>query len=89
MKLTATEGCVCYSYEIDGIAVADLLNEESEHYNPTKVKDAIIKMLELPESEDKVYCNIFQNLITQLGSCNFEFNCEECGDDVYSYELEV
>lgn len=88
MKLTATEGCTCYSYQIDGVEVADLMDDESKDYNPALVKEAILKMLDLPEARGAYY-DLFQDLITELGDEEFAFHCEQCGDSVYSYKLEL
>ncbi len=87
MRLTATEGCTCYSYQIDGIEVADLLDTKSEHYHPELVKDAILRMIN-SEGESRYY-ELFQDLINRFGFCKFEYHCDQCDDDVYSFELEV
>lgn len=86
MKLTATEGCTCYHYEIDDISIDKLLDTESEYYNPDKVREAIIKMINLPEAQ-RVLEYTYQSLITQLGNEKYEFHCDDCGDSVYSYKL--
>ncbi len=87
MRLTATEGCTCYSYQIDGIEVADLLDTKSEHYNPELVKEAILRMIN-SEGESR-YFEVFQDFINRFGHCKFDYHCDQCGDDVYSFELEV
>lgn len=87
MKLTATEGCTCYSYQIDGIEVADLLDTKSEHYNPELVKEAILRVID-SEGEDSYY-ELFQYLIDSFGVRDFEYYCDQCDDDVYSFHLEV
>lgn len=87
MKLTATEGCTCYSYQIDGIEVDELLDKESGHYNPELVKDAILRMID-SEGESRYY-ELFQDLINRFGLCEFEYHCQHCDDDVYSFHLEV
>lgn len=86
MKLTATEGCTCYSYQIDGVEVRAMMDKESKDYNPALVKEAILKMIDLPEARGAYY-DLFQDLITRLGAEEFAFNCEQCGDSVYNYEL--
>ena len=88
MKLTATEGCTCYSYQIDGVEVRDMMDDESKDYNPALVKEAILKMLDLPQAKE-IYDDLFQDLITRLGDGGFAFYCEQCGDSVYDYKLEV
>ncbi len=88
MKLTATEGCTCYTYKIDDVEVKDMLDEESKEYNPALVKEAILKMIDLPQAEGHYY-DLFQSLLERFGDMKFEFHCDQCGDDVYSYKLEI
>lgn len=44
VKIEITEGCTCYSYTINGIEYGDLIDKESEHYNPDFVYDVLEAM---------------------------------------------
>lgn len=44
VKIEITEGCTCYSYTINGKEYGDLIDKESEHYNPDFVYDVLEAM---------------------------------------------
>ena len=46
MKIEITEGCVCYSYCIDGKEYVDLVDPEHEDYNPEIIKKVFHILLE-------------------------------------------
>lgn len=88
MKLEATEGCTTYWYGIDGESVADLTDKNSEKCNTQFVREVICKALQ-NEKCDRILLDIFQMIITQVGECKYEYTCDDCGDSVYSYNLEI
>lgn len=88
MKLEATEGCMCYSYSIDGVNISDYLDENSEKYNPQFLKDVLIKLIESGKC-DCMLESIFPYIVTQVGDSEFDFHCDDCGDDVYTYTIDL
>lgn len=44
VKIEITEGCTWYSYTINGKEYGDLIDKESEHYNPDFVYDVLEAM---------------------------------------------
>lgn len=44
VKIEITEGCTCYSCTIHGIEYENLIDKESEHYNPDFVYDVLEAM---------------------------------------------
>ena len=44
VKIKITEGCTCYSYTINGIEYGDLIDNESDNYNPDFVYDVLDAM---------------------------------------------
>lgn len=44
VKIEITEGCTCYSYTINGIEYGDLIDKESDDYNPDFVYDVLEAM---------------------------------------------
>lgn len=88
MKLEATEGCTCYWYGIDGISIDELIDKDSKNYNPQLLKDVLVKMITTGKC-DNILESMFQDIITQIGDCSFSHRCEDCGDSVYTYTLEI
>ena len=44
VKIEITEGCMCYSYTINGKEYGDLIDKESDDYNPDFVYDVLEAM---------------------------------------------
>lgn len=44
VKIEITEGCTCYSYTINGKEYGDLIDKESDDYNPDFVYDVLEAM---------------------------------------------
>lgn len=44
VKIEITEGCTCYSYTINGIEYGDLIDKESDNYDPDFVYDVLEAM---------------------------------------------
>lgn len=80
MKLTYTEGCTTYNLSIDGKCAEDLTVDE---------KKEIMKSL-IDKYED--ICD-FKNMIIDFLEMNaepeFKYHCDQCGDSVYEYTLEI
>jgi hypothetical protein len=75
MKINYTSGCICDSLTIDGKESADL--------SPKVIKDAIAKALE--KIDDMA---TLQDILT-TGEYEDLGHCEQCGDWITSYTLEI
>lgn len=79
MKINYTTGCTRDSLTIDG--------RESIDLSPEVIKDAIIKAL------DKINSNsVLQDIlmtVAETGEFEDLGHCEQCGDFIYSYTLEI
>lgn len=79
MKINYTTGCTCDSLTIDG--------RESIDLSPEVIKNAIIKAL------DKINSNsVLQDIlmtVAETGEFEDLGHCEQCGDFIYSYTLEI
>ena len=80
MKLEYTDGCICTSLTVDGKETVDMSKEE--------LKEVICKLLD-KESDLGVLQDIWRNLVTSQGECEDLDYCEECGDYITRYTLEI
>ena len=80
MKLEYTDGCVCTSLTVDGKETVDMSKEE--------LKEVICKLLD-KESDLGVLQDIWRNLVTSQGEFEDLGHCEECGDYITRYTLEI
>lgn len=80
MKIEYTEGCVCYGLNVDGEPFDDLDEAKKREVFNRMVK-AILK--------DSDVQNIVTELILQYGEYKHLFYCEQCGDSVCSYTMEI
>lgn len=79
MKINYTTGCTCDSLTID--------ERESIDLSPEVIKNAIIKVLDKINS-----ISVLQEIlmtIAETGEYENLGHCEQCGDFIYSYTLEV
>lgn len=61
VKLEITEGCVAYSYSIDGMEYVDLTDKEDDDYNPslvTRAMDALIEELIEQNKQDDLLVDL-------------------------------
>lgn len=81
MKLEYTDGCMSFSTTIDGKEIADI-------ENTTTIKDVIHKLV---DRIDDVGClqRLFTDLMSELGEYEDLGQCEQCGDWVFTYKLEI
>ena len=81
MILNYIDGCTAYNLTIDGVEVSELPYYEIVdviHYIVSRRKDkALLEEIlgRLIESDKKSVCDIS--------------HCDQCGDDIYSYTLEI
>lgn len=79
MKINYTSGCTCDSLTIDGKESADL--------SPKVIKDAIVKALE--KIDDMVTLQDILMTVAETGEYEDLGHCEQCGDWITSYTLEI
>lgn len=80
MKLKYTNGCICTSLTVDGKETADMTSEE--------IKVSIQAMLDR-EIDFAVLQDILTTLIESQGEYKNLGHCEECGDWIFNYTLEL
>lgn len=81
MILNYIEGCTAYRLTIDGIEVSEL--------PPYEIADVIRHLV--GRCDDKA---ILQELLSRLIESDKESicdvsHCDQCGDDIYNYKLEI
>lgn len=87
MKIELVQGCIAYSFEIDGATIYDCSMED--------LKDALSKVtahvLSKTKNEDKYKLqDVIHNLVELFGDCECDgIPCECCGDFVETYTLEI
>lgn len=80
MKLEYTDGCVCTSLTVDGKETVDMSKED--------LKEVICKLLD-KESDLGVLQDIWRDLVMSQGEFEDLGHCEECGDYITRYTLEI
>ena len=80
MKIEYTEGCVCYGLNVDGEPFNDL-DEAKKRKVFNRMVEAILKDYDIQD--------IIINLLCRYGEYKHLFNCEECGDSVCSYTINI
>ena len=79
MKINYTSGCTCDSLTIDGKESADL--------SPKVIKNAIVKALE--KIDDIATLQDILTTVAETGEYEDLGRCEQCGDWITSYTLEI
>lgn len=80
MKLTYTEGCMAYNLDID--------NKKIEDFTLQEQKD-ILKSLIDEYGDNSTIQNMIMDFLELNGIPKFIYHCDECGDNVYEYTLEI
>ena len=80
MKLEYTEGCICYGLDVDEEPFNDL-DEAKKREVFDRMVEAILKDYDIQ--------NITIDLLRQYGEYNHCFTCEDCGDSVCTYTIDV
>lgn len=80
MKLTYTDGCMAYNLDIDDKKIEDFTLQEQ--------KD-ILKSLIDKYGDNSNIQNMIIDFLESNGDSEFIGHCDECGDDVYEYTLEI
>lgn len=79
MKINYTSGCICNSLTID--------DEESADLSVDDIKDTIIKALN--KINDAAILQEILITIAETGEYENLGHCDECGDYISSYTLEI
>lgn len=80
MKLEYTEGCTCYGLDVDGKPFNDL-----KEYKKKPILNKVINAI----LEDYDIQNVLIDLLRQYGEYKHLYHCEQCGDNVCSFTLEI
>ena len=80
MKFKVTDGCTCFSTTINGKDLNEFSDEDAKLYLGYLVEHL----------KDRGYIDsIIRDIVTVTGKHKFLYHCEECGDNVCEYNLEV
>lgn len=72
MKIEITEGCICYSYLIDGKEYVNLIDSDHKDYNPDIIKRAFELLIKRAENRndnsiwDRLFCYLNDYLIEEV-----------------------
>lgn len=80
MEIEYTEGCICTNLNVDGESFY-YLEEEKKREVLDKVIESILKDYDVQ--------NVVIDLLRQWGEYKYHYTCEDCGDSVCSFTLEV
>lgn len=80
MKLEYTEGCICYSLTIDGTETSEL---------PVKKLQRTIKDLITLVDDPSTLQSMLEMIASQAGRYEDMGHCEECGDTISKWTIEV
>jgi hypothetical protein len=80
MKLEYTEGCICYGLDVDGEPFNDL-----DHDKKIEVFDRIFEHLDEEYGLNTMLVDILQH----YGEYKHIGHCDECGDNISSFTLEI
>lgn len=80
MKIEYTEGCVCYGLDVDGEPFNNL-----DHDKKIEVFDRIFEHLDEEYGLNTMLVDILQH----YGEYKHIGHCDECGDNISSYTLEI
>ncbi len=83
MKIVKTEGCV-----VNGICIDDTdisyMNEDTKQNSYNK----ILEYLKNNYSE-QMLIQLCDFITSELGTFEYLYTCEQCGDAVYEYKIEI
>lgn len=80
MKIELTAGCTVDSLQIDGKRFEDLSYRE--------MRDIIFSLV-TEFTDDELYNDIIRNIVYSKGEFKDGYTCEQCGDFVETYTLEI
>lgn len=80
MKIEYTEGCVCYGLDVDGEPFNNL-----DHDKKIEVFDRIFEHLD----EEYGLTSMLVSILQHYGEYKHIGHCDECGDNISSFTLEI
>jgi hypothetical protein len=80
MKIELTAGCTVDSLQIDGKRFEDLSYKE--------MRDIIFSLV-TEFTDEELYNDIIRNIVYSKGEFKDGYTCEQCGDFVETYTLEI
>lgn len=80
MKLTYTEGCMAYNLDIDNKEIEDFTLQDQKN---------ILKSLIDKYGDNSTIQNMITDFLELNGIPKFIGHCDECGDNIYEYTLEI
>lgn len=80
MKLTYTDGCMAYNLDIDNRKIEDFTLQEQKDI----LKSLIDKYSDICDLK-----NMIIDFLEMNAEPKFLFHCDECGDNVYEYTMEI
>ena len=80
MKIEYTEGCICYGLDVDGEPFNNL-----DHDKKIEVFDRIFEHLD----EEYGLNTMLVDILQQYGEYKHIGHCDECGDNISSFTLEI
>lgn len=83
MEIVLTEGCQQYNLEIDGVGFASLSEEKNEY-----VWMRVLDYLKDTYSSDMLN-EALQELLWNMGDCEYLGQCEQCFDSIFKYKIEI
>lgn len=81
MKLTYTEDCMAYNLDID--------NKEIEDFTLQEQKDILKSLIDKHGDNSAIIQNMIIDFLELNGISKFISHCDDCGDNVYEYTLEI
>lgn len=80
MKVVVTDGCTAYGCTVGDKNIEDISMKE--------IKDVFNKLIDIAESRD-ILIEQFKNFVSSAGEWEFLGHCDQCGDDICEYTIEV
>ena len=80
MKLDYTDGYVCFSTSVDGVELADMGIDDVR---------AVIKKLVDNERDMGMLQKMFMDLLVSQGEYEDLGECDECGDFISAFRMEI
>ena len=80
MKIEYTEGCVVYDLNVDGEPFSSL-----DHDKKIEVFDRIFEYL----AEEYGFNTMLADILQRYGEYNHCYTCQDCGDSVCTYTIDV
>lgn len=80
MKIESVTGCTCDSLTVDDVETVDMDKEA--------IKDVIKKLIDR-EDDLRTLQSMLMDLVEIQGECEVLGQCEQCGDWITKYTLEI